>query len=238
MELVENLNNNITNKIELDKNQSRFLESTMGKVINTGINLGLRAILPDLIENQIIEIKDTLLREGLKEGINKAISSAIDLGKSAVGIVTGNFDNISQAQVAVQKGGIIDGVSDAVDFVLIKTEQNGVLSSNIARTIRNGKNTILNTVSNNIENEFNKQLQCAERLQKYSNNWKRYFENKNFEGMTKELYKINNELKQLMPMEKTIKDARTIQNLHSLIKNNGKDFDLSEDQKKLAEMLK
>lgn len=237
MELVQKLENNISNNIELEKKQNSFLESTLGKVINTGLNLGLRAILPDMIENQIIEVKDTLLHEGLKEGINKAVTSAIDLGKSAVGIVTGNFENISQAQVAVQKGGIIDGVSDAVDYVLDKTQKSGVLSNTVANTIRNGKNTLLNSVSNNIENEFNKQLQSAERLQRYSNNWKEYFNNKDFEGMTKELYKINSELKELLPMEKTINEARTIQNLHALIKNNGKDFNLSDEQIKLAEML-
>lgn len=237
MELVQNLNNDITKNIELEKKQNNFLESTLGKVINTGLNLGLRALLPDMIENQVIEIKDTLFKEGLKEGINKAISSAVDLGKSAVGIVTGNFENVSQAQAAIQKGGIIDGVSDAVDFVLDKTEQKGMLPTTVTRTIRNGKNTLLNTVSNNIENEFNKQLQSEERLQKYSSNWKQYFNNKDFEGMTKEIYKINAELKVLLPMEKTINEARTIQNLHELIKNNGKDFNLSSEQMKLAEML-
>lgn len=80
-------------------------------------------------------------------------------------------------------------------------------------------------------------MQSLERLQKYSNNWKQYFNNRNYEGMTKEYYKINNEIKQLVPMENTLKEARTIQNLQMLIKNNGKNFDLTEEQMKLAEML-
>ena len=238
MELVQALKqNNITNEINLEKKQNNFLETTLGKVINTGLNLGLRALLPDLIENQVIEIKDIFFKEGLKEGINKAISSAIDLGKSAIGIVTGNFENISQVQTAVQKGGIIDGVSDALDYVLEKTRDKGILSNRVTNTIKNGKETLLNTVSNNIENEFNKQLNSLEKLQKYSDNWKQYFNNKNFEGMTKEIYKINSELKQLIPMENTLKLARNIQNLHELIKNNGKNFNLSDEQMKLAEML-
>lgn len=153
------------------------------------------------------------------------------------GIVTGNFDNISQMQAAVQKGGIIDGMSDTIDYVLEKTEAQGILPESISRTIRTGKNTLLNNVANNIENEFNKQIKSAERLQRYSNNWKECFNNKDFEGMTTQIYKIRAELKELVPMENTIKEARTIENLHSLIKNNGKDFNLSAEQQELAKML-
>ena len=52
MELVESLQkNNLNNSVEIEKKQNNFLESTLGKVINTGVNLGLRMILPDLIEN-------------------------------------------------------------------------------------------------------------------------------------------------------------------------------------------
>lgn len=153
------------------------------------------------------------------------------------GIVTGNFDNISQMQAAVQKGGIIDGMSDTIDYVLEKTQRSGILPTTIARTIKTGKNTLLNNVANNIESEFNKQIKSVERLQKYSNNWKECFNNKDFEGMTTQIYKIRSELKELVPMENTIKEARTIENLHSLIKNNGKDFNLSAEQQELAKML-
>lgn len=236
MELTKQ--NNLSNNIEIEKSQKNFLETTIGKTINTGLDIGLRMLLPDLIENQVIDIKNILFKEGLQEGIKMAVESSVNFGKSAIGIVTGNFENISQVQAAVHKGGIIDGVSDTIDYVLDKTLKNNVLPQSIVGAIRTGKNTLLNSISNNIENEFNKQLQSAERLQRYSNNWKEYFNNKDFEGMTKEYYKINNELKILMPMENTINEARTIQNLQQLIKNNGKNFDLNSEQMKLAEMLK
>ncbi len=153
------------------------------------------------------------------------------------GIFTGNFENISQMQTAVQKGGIIDGMSDTIDYVLEKTQKSGILPTAIARTIRTGKNTLLNNVANNIENEFNGQIRSVERLQRYSNNWKECFNNKDFQGMTTQIYKIRAELKELVPMENTLKEARTIENLHNLIKNNGKDFNLSAEQQELAKML-
>ena len=54
------MQNEITNTIEIAKEQNNFLETTIGKLINTGINTGLRVLLPDLIEDQIISIKDEI----------------------------------------------------------------------------------------------------------------------------------------------------------------------------------
>ena len=147
-----NIENNLNNN-ELIKGeeQTSFIETTLGQTVNFGLDIGLRALLPDFIEEQIIDIKDTLLKEGFSEGIKKVVSSAVDFGKSALGIVTGNFENISQVQTAVKNGGIIDGVSDLIDTVLNKVTRSGNLSYNVANTIRKGKNVILDSVTNKIE---------------------------------------------------------------------------------------
>ena len=110
--------------------------------------------------------------------------------------------------------------------------------NNIARTIKEGKNIILNNVESNIEKTFTDQIKSVEYTNKYINNWRNYYENKNFEGMEKEYQKIKKELKNLVPMEKTINQARTIENLHILIKNNGQNFNLSNEAIELAEKLK
>ena len=150
------INNNLIN----DNTQKRFLETTLGKTINTAIDIGIRAILPDFVENQIIDIKDNLLNYGLKEGISKTIDDAVDLGKSVIGIVTGNFENISQMQNAVKSGGLIDGISSLLDNVVDKVEKVGLINNTIAKTIKQGKNVILNNVENKIENAFSKQYEA------------------------------------------------------------------------------
>lgn len=64
----ENANqNNMQNEIgkelinleteEIGKEQNKFLETTLGKVINTGIDIALRAILPKAIEDEVIRSK-------------------------------------------------------------------------------------------------------------------------------------------------------------------------------------
>ena len=233
------IDNNLSiNNNELDNNdQKSFLESTLGKVVDSALDVGLRMVLPDIIEDGVIEVKDALLKEGLKEGITTAIDGAVNLGKSVLGIFTGNFENVSQARDAVKSGGIIDGISDVLDKVLNKTKEKGIISENITELIANGKDAILDSVSNRIEEEFSNQIDLVDELSKNEENWKECFENKDFEGMEREYDKIKEKLKEVMPLENTLKEARTIENLHTLIKNNGKDFNLTEEQKELASML-
>ena len=237
MENILNNNIEINNNLELEKNQKNFLETTFGKTINTGIDIGIRAVLPDFIEEQIIDLKDNLIKYGLKDGIKKSIDDAINIGKSAIGIVSGNFENISQMQEAIKNGGIIDNISSLLDAIINKVQSNGLINSTVARTIKQGKNSILNNVEKNIENTFNNQIRALNYTEKYIENWKNYFENKNFNGMEKEYIKIKKEINNLAPIEKMINEARTIQNLHNLIKNNGQDFNLTQEQIELAKKL-
>ncbi len=238
MELENNisLTNGVTEE-KLAQEQNNFLESTLGKVINSALDVGIRMILPDFIEDGAVEVKDALLKGGFKEGVDTAINNAVDLGKSIVGIFTGNFDSISQARDAVKSGGIIDGISGVLDTVLDKTSSTGLISNNVARIISSGKDAILNSVSNKIEDNFTNQLEQVENLSTYENSWKNSFDNKDFDGMQKEYEKIQETLKEIMPLESTIKEARIIENLHTLIKNNNKDFNLTNEQKELANLL-
>ncbi len=238
MKLENNMEiNNDINEIVSEKEQNNFLNSTLGKVVDSAIDVGLRMVLPDFVEDGAIAVKDALLKGGLKEGIDTAINGAISLGKSVQGIFTGKFDDISQARNAIKSGGIIDGISDVLDKVINKTSSSGIIDKNIANLISNGKDAILDSVTNKIEDEFTKQINSAEKLAKYETNWKEYFENKDFEGMQREYDKIKDKLKELLPIENTLKEARVIENLHTLIKNNGQDFNLTKEQLELANML-
>lgn len=228
------LNNNLVN----ENTQKKFLETTLGKTINTAVDIGIRALLPNFVEDQVINIKDNLLNYGLKDGISKTIDDAVDLGKSAIGIVTGNFENVSQMQSAVQSGGLIDGISSLLDTVVNKVRQAGLINNTIANTIKQGKNVILNNVETNIENTFNKQYRAIESANKYIDNWKKYFENNDFEGMNREYNKIKKQLNDIAPIEKTINDIKSVEMLHNLIKNNGQNFNLTQEELDLVEKLK
>ena len=239
---INNLEKN--NELELENNLKKenpvqnFLESTLGKTINAAVDIGIRALLPDFIDEQIINIKDNLLEYGLKDGISKTIDDAINLGKSAIGIFTGDFENLSQMQSAVETGGLIDGLSTLLDTVVGKVTNKGLIDGNIANIIMQGKDVILNNVESNIENAFTKQYENLENMDKYISNWKESFEKKDFEKMEKEYQKLEEQLKDIAPLTKTIEEAKTIEMLHNLIKNNGQDFNLSKEQLELVGKLK
>lgn len=245
-ELLEK-ENNIENNLNIQQlnqselvtvnDQNNFLNSSLGKVVNTAVDLGLRWVLPDFLENQVIDIKDSLIKGGLKEGIDKAINSAVELGKSVTGIFTGKFENVSQAQNAIKNGGIIDGISNVLDTALTTSARKGWVPGNVVSMIRQGKNVILDNISSNIESEFVSQLDHIEKLGKYENNWRNYYKNQDFEGMEREYNKIKDRLKEILPIENTLKQAREIENLHLLIKNNGHNFNLSQEQLELAGLL-
>ena len=51
MELIENLK------------QTKDIKIDIGNLANTGLEFGLRAVLPDFIEDDIIDIKDKFIQE-------------------------------------------------------------------------------------------------------------------------------------------------------------------------------
>jgi len=233
MELEQTQTLNLMN----EKNQNEFLNSTLWKTINNGIDIGIRYLLPDLIEDEIIDLKDNLINFGLKEGIKKSIDSVIETGKEAIGIFSGNFENINQIQRTIKNGGVIDKVSDVLDTVIDKVEDSGKINNTVSRALKKGKTSILSSVERNIEATLDNQINSAKKVEKYIGNWKEYYNKKDFQGMQKEYNKMEKELKELVPIENTLNNARYIENIHNLIKNKGENFELTKDELELAKKL-
>ena len=230
-----NLNNNLD--LKNSNEQNNFLNTTLGKAIENGIDIGLRCILPDYLEDGIIELKDNLINYGLKDGISKTIESVIDTGKNIIGLFTGDFENISQIKTAIRRGGIIDSISNLLDDVFDKVRDSKKIDKNIINLIENGKDSILNNIENNIEETLNKQIENIEDLEDHIKDWKEYYNNKDFNSMEKEYKKIKNELKDLIPIQNTLNDANKIEILHNLIKNNNGNFNLSKEEIELANKI-
>ena len=217
--------------------QNNCLKSEFGKAINSGIDIGIRYIFPDYIENQIINLKNNIYNYGVKDGLSKTMDEAISYGKSAIGIFTNNFEDISQAQMAIEKGGTIDKISELLDDGINNLKNSKKIDSSTAKTLKSEKNTILKNIEENIENSFSNQIKNTENLEKNISNWKDYYENRNFSGMEKEYNKMKKILDSMMPTEKILKEYNYIENLQNLIKNNGNNFDLSQEEIDLFDKL-
>lgn len=103
--------------------------------------------------------------------------------------------------------------------------------------LKNGKNTVMKTIKNGIDNSLDNQVEAVEKIDGYINKWYQYYNQRNFTNMEYQYNKIEEYIKEIIPLESVIRKARTVENLHELIKNNNKNFDLSQQEKELAEML-
>lgn len=236
MDLEKNIELNKFNDKLLEAQQN-FLQTNLGKTINSAIDIGLKAVLPDLIEDQIIDVKNAILENGFSEGIKEIINSSINTGKSIMGIVTGNFENVSQIQLAVKKGGILDKVSELLDYSINFANNKNLIDKSISNLLKNGKNSIINSISNSIEENLTKQIKAVEKLEKYCENWNIAYGVQDIEGMEKAYKNIKNNLNKVVPLETMINKARTIENIQNLIKNNDNNFDISNVEMELAQRL-
>lgn len=228
-------------KVENDKvvenKQTKFLETSIGKIVNTSLDIGLKIILPDFLENEVISLKDKILENGLKDGISKAIKSAIDVGRKISNISTEKFESISEVKETIEKGGLIDKISKKLEEVIDVIEEKGTLTKKNAKKIKKEKNDILDTLSNKLEADFSKQIESSNKIEKYINNWQKYYEEENFAKMCKEFEKIKKENENMIPFEKNNKEINKIGNIHNLINSKNGEFNLSEIEKELIKKL-
>lgn len=235
----------ITNKNEINKSlgnkiyeaQQSFLQTSLGKAVNSAVDIGLKAVLPDIIEDEIIDIKDCIMENGFKAGVEEIMKSGIDFGKSVSGIITGNFETVEQIQMAVKNGGILDKTSELLDNIIGIVKQKNLINNTTASLIKQGKNSIISSISNKIEETLTNQIKAVEKIEKYTNNWNIAYGIQDFDKMENAYKNIKNNLEKVVPLEKIISSARTIENIHNLIKNNGKNFNLSEEKIALAKRL-
>ena len=82
------------------------------------------------------------------------------------------------------------------------------------------------------------QVDGVEKVGKYISNWNTYLNQKDLSGMKREYNKIMKKLNTLLPLESTLKEARVIENIQTLIKNKGGTLDnLTEEELQLARTI-
>jgi len=239
-ELINNLKNpEVRNEIanNLKEKQEEFLESNLGQVINTGIDIGLKAVLPEWLEDEIIEIKDTALNDGFKEGVQIAINKAIDMGKAIEGIFTGNFESISQIKSVIKSGGLLDTVSDLLDDVISWAKDEKLISSSTAKLIKSSKKTILKSIEDSIDNSLEDQVTAIEKIDGYIEKWNNYFNEQDLKNMKKIYTRMQKEMEKIIPIQDVLNRVEQIENLQELIINKNGDFNLTEEEIELSSML-
>lgn len=217
--------------------QENNIKTTISKVINTALEIGLKAVLPDFIEEDVLEIKDKFIQEGFSEGVQEIVDKLQETGKSITGIFTGDFENISQIKKIIQTDGLLDGISDLIDKILKILKEKKIITKDIYTLIKNGKKSILSTVEEELESLYKEDTYSLEKLNQYCEEWKEYYSKKDYEGMSKAMNKISQRLKQSKIVEETINEARNIEKIQEYINESGNIDSLSEDEKELLEKI-
>ena len=139
IELLENIGKGINILSDsLSNLQSKFMESTLYKVVNTSIDCGIRILLPNFIEDEVIDLKNSIMENGLVKGIKEAVNSAIQFGKNIYGITTGKFNSVEQMQNIIDKSGTINTISSFLDEAIDTIKSMGIINSNVKTVLKSG----------------------------------------------------------------------------------------------------
>ena len=198
--------------------------------LNFGVDLGLKALLPDLIEDQVIDIKNSILEGGFKEGVNTLMKKVNEFKNSITGIFTGNFNNIEEIHTATKQGGIIKTVSKGLSKGIDAGVKSGAIPKSVGSIIKSGKTTILNEFNSSLESQMKKEIKKFDTLNDLNKKWYDALDKRDFDKMTKYTEKISELSKDLVKFSNIIEETKKIEELHNFIKeNNSFDFMVGTD---------
>lgn len=200
---------------EINNNQSNFLENAFKAGIAFAINFGIKSVTPDIIEDQVIEIKDAIMEGGFDAGFETLVDKTKEFVNTISGIFTGNFNSIGEMSLASKSGGVIKSVSKGISAGIDLAVKKGKIDKTTARILKSMKTEMASEFSKNIENSMLKEIKKFEKLEKYIERYYKAWDDRDFEKMERNLKQINKLSKELVKFKEVIEKIDNINELHN-----------------------
>lgn len=223
-----NINNEIKNKFINEKSKTFF-----NKVANSAVDLGIRMVCPDLLEDVVISLKNNIIENGFKDGFKnvknemKDIYNVIFKGKR-------NLNFGKEINMLINSNGILTGFSKMLTNGINISVKKGLVSKNIGQIIKKGKTTVINTFKDQLYNSATKEIEKLDNLQNYVNNWKKALDTNDIKRLEKEYKNIENITSYNKEYEKLFSEIEKIKK----IQNYFREKDYKNFSKENIEILK
>lgn len=202
---------------DIDEKFSKTINNTIDNIYNEI----LRTFLPDSIEDKVIKIKDQL-------GLSQLSKKVADFTKDVINNKSEKKENKNMSDLNIEKetSKIISSIKDSYNLT---TQQIKKLEKN--------KEAISNKVVQELNKEIKNYVNVFKKNDKYINEWKEFYNSKDFKNMEKIYKKIEKNMKNIAPIEEKIKEVRELENVHLLIKRKGGDFNFTNEELELTKRL-
>lgn len=220
--------------------QKEFLDTTIGKIVDAGLDFAISTFVPDLIEKPVSNLKDKLLSWDFNKEKETISSGALEQTKkleenSGKEVDIGNV--VANLKDFLKEEKTINSFSKIIDAAIKELVDKDKISSNVSKMVKEGKNAVVEKIKEKIDHELDGQIVYVEELKEQTEKWKNYYQEKDIKNMKSVSKKIDSLMKDIMPIDTILTEAKQIQNLQQLIENNNNQFDLSSTQLELAKML-
>lgn len=220
--------------------QKEFLDTTIGKIVDAGLDFAISTFVPDLIEKPVSNLKDKLLSWDFNKEKETISSGALEQTKkleenSGKEVDIGNV--VANLKDFLKEEKTINSFSKIIDAAIKELVDKDKISSNVSKMVKEGKNAVVEKIKEKIDHELDGQIVYIEELKEQTEKWKNYYQEKDIKNMKSVSKKIDSLMEDIMPIDTILTEAKQIQNLQQLIENNNNQFDLSSTQLELAKML-
>lgn len=220
--------------------QKEFLDTTIGKIVDAGLDFAISTFVPDLIEKPVSNLKDKLLSWDFNKEKETISSGALEQTKkleenSGKEVDIGNV--VANLKDFLKEEKTINSFSKIIDAAIKELVDKDKISSNVSKMVKEGKNAVVEKIKEKIDHELDGQIVYVEELKEQTEKWKNYYQEKDIKNMKAVSKKIDSLMEDIMPIDTILTEAKQIQNLQQLIENNNNQFDLSSTQLELAKML-